>query len=145
MTVQNHIHLAATRSSSPEFSPVYTWKVRDRQIPIEFYVDVVSSLVGNRYDHAIEVDGDPVVYQDYYYEVKIMGDTVFTTEEYMEIFLSLAGRRLYLVDNIHPNDGSDHTDFVQQVRMVKMSDIPLEHWALQFFYVPILLKSLTPR
>lgn len=137
--VRDHIHLASTLSESPEYSPVFKWKIRDRQIAIRFSVTVDESLTMVRFDH----DVPDKVYKDFYYELKVEGDETYSTEEYLDILIQMIKDGLvYLVDTFHVADNEDHTDNVRVCRIVKLGDIPTSHMALERYYIPIFLMAM---
>ena len=139
MPVQNHIHLSDTIGSAPENAPDLTWKVTERVIVPSFTVDIVQGLTGVRFDYAIE----DTTYQDVVYDI-LLHDTIgYSALDQLEDLIGLAGKRLYLCDSVHADDGADHTSDVKLVRMSKMGEIPNAHLLLQIFRVQIFLSRLT--
>jgi hypothetical protein len=141
--VQDHVHLSTTLTGSPEFAPDMKWTVKDRDENIIFRAEIVDSLTGNIYAHVIQKDGIPVVRSDYQYTIKIIGDNDHNTFYYESLLNSLAGKYVYMVDNYHEDDGEDHTDSIIQAFVSQIGPYPVDHYMLQFFYVPIYLNNMT--
>lgn len=137
--VQNHIHLDSVIGGAPENAPTLTWRATDRALVPRFTVEIVEGLTGVRFDHATE----DVVYSDFMYEL-FLKDGATTALAQLDLLMGLAGKRLYLVDHRHPDNGADHTDYIRTVRMTRMGEIQQEHLLLKQFRVQVYFVDLSP-
>jgi len=142
VALQRHIHLSDSLGGTPEYAPTYKWAATNRVLVPNFTVEIDQSLTGDRYDFAIEASGVPVVHKDWYYELFLRADDTYSTEDYMDRLLGLAGKRLYLVDHQHIADGSDHTAYVKIVRMTKIGEIHVSDPGLQFYIASVWLSAM---
>lgn len=141
--VQDHLHLSPELETSGEFAPSYKWTASDREEAVVFTARVRRSLTGRPFAHVVRRGGVVVVHYDFSYVVKIEGDGALTTRQYADRLKSMAGRHLYLVDHVHPDDGEDHSAYVKPVLLAEIGRFKADHTMLSYFYVPIYLIDLT--
>lgn len=142
-SLQDHIHLSATLGSAPENSPTYTWKVRGdsrAEIPV-FTAEIDEGLQGDVFAHVTKRGGIVVRRTDYAYVIKVQDNGVNTTEELKDILKGMTGQIVYLVDNYHVADGSDHTSYVQTVLFQGLGEFRADVLNLSFYWVPIRLVN----
>lgn len=141
--VQNHIHLSTTLGSAPENAPDLTWKVRFQDgrydVPVTF-ARPARAVRGQLRVFNILIGGLPLQRNDFRYVVSVRANADYTTEERVAQLKALHLQTVYLVDHIHPGDGTDHTDYVRRM-FCEVAAFTSEHLALQFYWVPIRLTD----
>lgn len=140
--IQNHIHLAETLGGSPEHAPIYTWKARDRSRKALMTGQVALSLQGYVYTHVVKRAAVPVVRFDYRYELSIRATGADSTFDLMDRLEGMLGKKLYLVDHRHGDDGTNHSAFVEHVFLADIGEQKVDVNNLGFFYIPVLLNAL---
>lgn len=126
MATQNHIHLSTTLSGAPENAPDITWKVREdgRQIIPNIVETHRRSLRGKLNKHRLRnSSGDILRFTDFKYIIRLSDYGGLTKEERWDALVAMQGEQVYLVDNIHANDGEDHTSDVRTMYLYIVSDI----------------------
>ena len=108
---QNHIHLRRTsdRPWGSEGAPSYKYSViaqggyTRRPRP---FIALDRALDGTPHVHRlVNTDDTPVVIND-------MGHTLLVTSEELTTLMESLGYVVDYVDNVHPDDGEDHSDYV---------------------------------
>lgn len=141
-TVQRHIHLDTTLDEGPELAPVQKWVAIDR---IEEPVVIMSlrrSLKGNTLLSILKDDeGDEVQLTNYYYTIKVAATSTETYLQRKASLKALHGRRAYLVDHEHCDDGENHTDYIKPVIVRSVGRFPKDDTLLRFCYVEVELED----
>ncbi len=120
------------------------WKVKaDGWLPIPTVIQdnrrtLTGKLVKNRLRDSL---GNVVKLMDYKYIVRVSDYWDMTKEQRLDALLAMHGYEVYLVDNLHPNDGSDHTAYVRPMYMSVISDIKNINVQLDPLYISIELND----
>ncbi len=125
MTVQNHIHLAMTVGSSPEYAPIYKWAVMNPN-----YIEVPrvimatrTTLKGKLQKHVLKDDsGVPLDFTDYNLVIKVVAEYGYTLAQRKAQLRAMQGQAVYFVPIDHTDDGSNHTAYVRQMFVAKISE-----------------------
>lgn len=114
--VQNHIHLGAVPNdgSSPlgfdsDGAPPYQINHIQKRVPkYEGFQSLERAIDGTPHDHVLRTDDkvSPLVFTGIIYEVRVDLPT-------LDILQHMVYRRVYLIDNRHPNAGITHTPHVR--------------------------------
>jgi len=126
IAARDHIHLSATIGGAPENAPNQTFTVTERQPRDVAYFSVNRGLTGKLIVGGLSSAGTPIVFTDFDLRLKV------SRSEY-ESLRAMHKRLVYFVDNLHPEDGADHTtsvksvfvDDVQIVDTLKKADLDL--------------------
>lgn len=140
---QNHIHLSTVVSEDGEKAPDLKWRVRfpsRAEVP-HYFMTADYAISGVLQPQVLlhPSTGNPVKRTDFNYQLKIRGD-ISTQKAYLE---AMVGKRVYLVDHVHPADGQDHEDYVREMFFAYLGPWPPDHAAMEFFYVDIELRDLS--
>lgn len=116
-TVQNHLHLDEVGTIDGDNAPTKTYKAKSRLPMPSVQTLVTTSFTGSRHrSTVVDVSDTPILHHDFRYRIRV------TEDEYLTL-LGLLGKTLSLVDNYHPDTGSDHSAYVKSVAFVKINDI----------------------
>jgi len=140
MTVQNHIHLSTTLQVSGEKAPDQSWKVHDRVLQPLVFVSVRYSKRGNLLPNVLQSGGSPLLKTNFQYEIRARDDGTYTAEQNAATLMAMIGKTVYLVDNVHCDDGQDHTAFVRTMFFSNegISDgFKTDHLGLQFYFIRV--------
>ncbi len=142
MTTQNHLHLDTVIGGSPENAPTRTWKTIDREeIPVVF-MNVRYTLRATPRLHVAKLFGTPVQKTDFEYIFKIAATETETVAQQKAALRNLNGRRCYLVDHEHPDDGVDHAAYRREVD-IRVGSFKRDVADLHFYYVPVSVTDLS--
>lgn len=141
MPIQNHIHLSTEIGLAPENSPTVKWKVTEWQPTPVILVDVRRTISGRLAVHSLKTGGQVAQLLDFRYMLKIDDYDGLTFDQRFDLVLSMHGKKAFLVDAIHPEDGSDHTAFVRPVYVKAVSDITKVNPALRPLYITVELMD----
>lgn len=139
---QNHLHLARTLNGNPEYAPEYQWSATQREDVSEGTVTLVYSINGQFTPYVLSDANGPVLFQNWRYQVKVEETPTETLAQRIEALKDMNGRVVFLVDFVHPDDGEDHTDYVQRV-FCRVGEFPPDHPTLLHFYVNVELTDAT--
>ena len=141
---RDHIHLAETLGGSPEFAPIYKWKIKEREeVPVVF-INVQYTLRARlRVHRGLDENGNVVQLTNFLYRVKLIetgNDSVLVLKDRLK---GLLGKPLYLCDSYHNADGEDHTPSIKEVYMTAMGGLKNDFDAtgLRFYFVEIQLTD----
>ena len=135
MAAQNHIHLSDTLGGAPENAPDAEYSVTKRRPMYKGIVKFDRTLTGRLRVHALVDDtGDPIVFNSFQLQL-LVSDTE------LETLRELIGETVYFVDNVHPDDGEDHTNYVRRVLLAQMGDIENYDPMLQHYRISIYLED----
>lgn len=123
MPVQDHIHLFDSLDASPEFAPSVQWKVGNRAFTPTVIATAERTLSGNLRVHVLRVASVPKRFKNYQYTLRIYDYGGYTAEERISVLEELQGTKVFLVDNLHCNDGEDHTDYVLPMYFERLGPI----------------------
>lgn len=141
MTVRTqwHIHLDSELGAGPEFAPVNTWKVEypSRMEVSHTYMNIRFTATGKLRLNTVKSGGEPVRRVDLRYNIKVDAQGLLSVEERKELLYSLMGKRVYLVDNIHPDDGEDHTTYIQTYVLISPIQIKEIDPGLSKYYAAV--------
>ena len=115
MPTQNHIHLYTSTESGGENAPLVKWKVTDRLEMPRVTMTAEESLTGRTLRYLLQDQAGTIRYTDYKYTLRVDNYAGYTTDERKAFIDSWLGNILYLVDNVHPDDGQDHAASVKKV------------------------------
>lgn len=120
---QDHIHLGAVPNdgSMPigfdgDGAPPYKiYHIQKRLPRYEGYYEFVRSWNGTPVDHVLRTDdlADPITFTGFVYEVRVDLPT-------LDLLTALLLRKVYLIDNRHPNNGINHSAYVRIMLFEKM-------------------------
>ena len=139
MPVQSHVHLQGIDDrpwDAPENAPESKYRVTlqgysPRPSP---YIAVDKALNGTPHVHRLAISGVPVVYTDY-------GHLFIVTCAEFPGLLSELGKNVDYVDSDHPNDGSDHSEYVHEKVFTSMKIQAIDP-ALKYYLVSITLEDV---
>lgn len=133
---QNHIHLDIVLGGAPENAPLKTWKAADRQEMVMTILEARRTLTGVLRLHQLQSGGLPVRFHSFGYRLRVSSDD---EADYLK---SLLGRVVYLVDHLHPADGSDHAPSVRQMGFTSLGAFTAFNVALIRWYVDVKLEPI---
>lgn len=138
---QNHIHLSTTLGGYPEFAPDITWKVIDRlEVPTVF-VSLKRTLTGRLRAHRLRVNGEVVQLSSMNYTVVVQPAGEQGTEERLNDLKAMQGHPVYLVDNVHCDDGLDHTPYIRPMFLARVAEPVMFDKMLFRYHVDIELED----
>jgi hypothetical protein len=139
--VQDHIHLALNLTGAPEYAPTLTWKTSDRIEVPTVMMAVRRAINGKLRTHTLQQSGNPVVFTGYKYIVRVEGDGTLTTRQRLDAMIAMLGKRVYVCDHYHPNDGQNHTPAVRQMVLTAIGDLKQFTTLLPRYYVEVELTD----
>ena len=113
--LQDHIHLDSAIGGSPEFAPTLKFGVRDYQDITGVYMSVNYSVTGYLTVHRLLDTGTPIKRQDWQYVIDIRAEYGYTSWQRVAQIKAMAGKLVSLVPSYHPDDGSTHAAYLQDV------------------------------
>lgn len=135
MALQDHIHLSDTLDVGGEKAPNIKWSVvYPYRIPLPVvYMNVRVTQTGKVRLNTIKNGSDPILRMDYKYRLMVKDRDGHTSHELLDILYGFKGKRVYVCDNYHVDDGDDHTDdintyILKDVSYVETSN-PLLTWS----------------
>jgi hypothetical protein len=101
------------------------WKVKsDGWLPTPTVIQAHRrTITGRLAKHRLRRDGQVVKLMDYKYIVRVSDYWGMTKLERWDALLDMLGQPVYLVDNLHCDEGIDHTPYVRQMYLSDISDI----------------------
>ncbi len=111
MPTQDHCHIGLALGGAPENAPSTTYRVQEYRPFFTADIDIVRGATGLLFFGTyVDDSGDPIVFRD-------VDLTLFVTQSEFETLQGMVHQPVYYVPNIHPNTGSDHTNYVRQMIM----------------------------
>lgn len=144
MATQDHIHLSTSLGSAPENAPDIKWKVQQNgRQPIPNIIANHRRTLKSRLKlhRARDGSGNIIRLNDFKYILRVSDYWDMTKQERMDAILAMQGATVYLVDNIHADDGEDHTDDLKPMYFSILSDVTPLDPMLQVEYVTVELKD----
>jgi hypothetical protein len=141
LPIQNHIHLAASLSGAPEYSPIYTWKATKRILNPTIIAAPVRTLTGRLRKNVLSDSGSPMLFEDFHYTLVVKDEQIDDAWERIEILKAMLGKTVYLVDHYHQADGVNHTSEVRTMFFSRMGDVTGFTQTLIRYYVDIELTD----
>ncbi len=119
--VQDHIHLSALDDGILGFdgdhAPPYKLKVYKRMPKFEGVQQFQRAWNGTPFDMVLgDATNKPLIFTGFTYQIRLDLDNE-------DIIQQLLYRRVYMIDNRHPNNGVSHAGYV---RTMYMSEMPYE-------------------
>jgi len=110
-TLTNHLHLGVWSTSPTGFGvygePPYRIGHVQKRLPVFSTMSSLErALNGVPHDHVLKSSGEPIIFKDMRYEVRVDPET-------FDLLIHLLKRRVFLVDNYHCEDTVSHTSFVK--------------------------------
>ena len=102
-----------TLGAAPENAPDTKWFVKaDGWKPVPLVIETHRrTLSGKLKKHRLkDVGGNVVQFMDYRFIVRVSDYGGLTRDERLTQILAMNGENVYLTPNVHPNDGTDHTN-----------------------------------
>lgn len=141
--VQNHIHISSTLEGSGEKAPDIKWLIHDRKMMPTVFMTLRRTKRGNLRNNVILDTGNPVQITNFQYELRIHSDETYTTAQREAFLLAMQGKKVYVVDSVHCNDGEDHTSFVKQMVLDIPEGFNTDIFDLSFYFVRVDLTDAT--
>jgi hypothetical protein len=140
--LQDHIHLALTLGGTPENAPALKWSVTDRQeIPSTIFA-FDRGLGGTPLISVLADDSNVIKqYLSYSYIIVIKDYPDYTMQFRRQLLEQMDGKLVYLCDNHHAANGTDHTPDVRTMFVTKLGPLPAFNPDLFRFYCPIELMD----
>jgi len=137
MTVKCHIHLDDPLVPRDiDNAPAARWKATKRSDIPTAQIGVSRSHTGYTYvARVVNSNGLPVVHHDWRFMLRV------TRAEY-DYLCTLLGKVLEFIDNVHVDDGVDHSGYIKSVALKSISDINNLDPLLNKFDVAIELVDL---
>lgn len=142
MSLQSHIHLGLTVNGSPEFAPIYQWKVafpNYDELP-EVVLSIKRTSTGKLRVHTINDAYGPVQFMNYRMTLKLNSDNTYSARDYLSFLEFMNGKSVYFVDFDHPADGADHSAYVKTMLFQISRPKPMTPM-LDFYFVDIELTD----
>ncbi|PJF45114.1 MAG: hypothetical protein CUN55_00560 [Phototrophicales bacterium] len=116
---QDHIHLSPSIGGSPEFAPDTKYVLYSRSRVPSFQGTVKRTITGLLRVHTQKdptLLSSPIKPVNFEIEIKLTDNGSKTAyEQYLDLEALLAEKILFFVENYHPDDGEDHTNFIKKV------------------------------
>lgn len=143
MALQDHVHLALTLGGSPEFAPIYKWKITDYIEEPEVIISVKRTSKAKLRVHTIDNESGPIQLMNFKLTIKIIDDETYSARQYLAFLKAMNGRNCYYVDIDHSADGADHTNDVKLVE-VQINRMKPQSTMLNYYLIDIdLLDNYT--
>jgi len=131
---QNHLHLDTDLSGAPENAPThYYTAIIPETRNIRAFVSLEWSVRGDLMAHKVTSSGDPVISESRPYRLRV-------SRSELTALIADLGRRVYFVPPYHPDDGSDHTAYRDQVEFIELRDIESECENLNYYRCTIVVQ-----
>ncbi len=142
LSIQDHIHIATTLTSGPEYAPFYKWHTTDRSLSTVTMASIKRGLTGHLHTHVLTSGGVPIIFTPINFVVKVgtNGD-VDGAESDAYILRSFLDKSVYFVDNKHVADGVDHTPYVKTMVVSTVGDLKLFNPDLSIYFINITLED----
>lgn len=132
MSVQAHIHIDGSLGGAPENAPPDKYKALRRTQFYDAKIDVERGKTGKLFTDTFTSGGDPIIFTNYDFTLRV-------TEAELQALVSLLHQDVYFVDNVHPDDGEDHTDYVRTMYFSTLKVMKHTSPALTYYIVAISL------
>lgn len=93
------------------------------------------ALTGKAHLSTLSNVSGPIIFSDYAYTLKL-------TEAELDAITDLLGLQVYLVDNLHPDDGEDHTAYVRTMGMINPGKPKMANTVGIYYYYEIYLVDM---
>lgn len=144
MPLQNHIHLDTTQSGgAPENAPLKKWSVVRRTLIPIVIMSAERGLTGKLNVDVLQTATGIVDLCDYEYTLRLREQGIYTASDFADQIRTMLGRTVYLVDNIHPADGEDHSASVKRMKLTEVGEITDDYTNLQYIDLRIYLTDDT--
>lgn len=138
---QNHIHLHTEITYDVEKAPSYRWSVVERiEIPVVFMA-VKRAVNGKLRIHSLQKDAEPWNIKNFQYVVKCAASGTMSANDYKDLLMSYMAKTVYLVDNLHSADGTDHSSFVRRMGMAQVGEAAKFDQVLSRYYISVFLED----
>lgn len=142
MPLQDHIHLDTIQSSgAPENAPAKKWHVLRRTAIPNIIMSAERSLVGKLYLDVLQNENGVVDLMDYEYILRLRSEGIYSAADFADQIRRMYGRTVYLVDNLHPDDGENHAASIKRMRLTEVGEISDEYAMLQYIDLKIYLTD----
>lgn len=139
--VQNHIHLSDSLAYDNEGAPTMRWHVTHREETSGIFMTIRRALTGRLHHHVLTRNGVPERIITYGYTLRLYTDHISTSIDKRNVLVGLHGKRLYLVDVVHPPSGEDHRPYIRPVYIAQISAFKPLDPKLMFIEVDIVLED----
>jgi len=111
MGIQNHCHVGLSIGGAPENAPPYKYKVLEEAPEDKLHIEFNRAIDGTPHWGVMgDASGVPYRFNDH-------GLIIRCTYEEYKTLRTMVGRKVYFVENDHPDDGSDHAASVRLMLM----------------------------
>lgn len=114
---QDHFHLDLPANTDTDGAPTAYYKSRQRAPQPVVQTVAQTSWTGIRHRSTLVDESDtPILHEDVKFRV------VGTSEQY-KTMCNLLGRTVLFIDNIHPDTGEDHSDYIKTMVLISITDV----------------------
>ena len=142
MSVQNHIHLDTVLGGAPENAPTLKWTITDHAIIPMIALNVEYTRTMQLREQVLKVSGSPLVKIGYSYKIFIFNEDPGTTKTQLETLIGMMGKRVYVCDINHADDGDDHDADVKVYLFGKIDSLSPQDKLLRYYEVSVTLHPV---
>jgi hypothetical protein len=139
--VQKHIHIGLNLLPDGEQAPQYKFATTDRQELRQVMMTIKRAITGKLRVHTLQRDGVPIVFKNYQYILKIDDQPGWSLAEQKDTLFSFLGQVVYMVDQVHTPDNTDHRAYVRRMAVSDIGEIKMFETMLRRHYIEIIFED----